>query len=204
MSQFLKLTSSQREIVDLTTQPIRGVQTNIVKVETGNAGVSYAARMAEQASRAADDTPRVLRLCATSHWDAVMSLIKLGGKGCYGSGNLDTIERCIRALSGESKRPLCFLLDRAGRMKTQHQEDFLMRCEWAANLNKVAIRVIYFFNKSKFYHIEEHKFVKDFHVASNLLKKAEEVYTFSATGLEELIGSDREAPANELEKRKLA
>ena len=204
MSQFLKLTPSQREIVDLTMQPIRGVQTHIVKVETGNAGVSYAARMAEQTSRASDDTPRVLRLCATSHWDAVMSLIKLGGKGCYGSGNLDTIERCIRALSGENKRPLCLLLDRAGRMKTQHQEDFLMRCEWAAQLNKIAVRVIYFFNKSKFYHMDEHKFVKDFHIASNLLKKSEGVYTFTAEGLTELIGSEREMPANELKQLKLA
>jgi len=186
-----RLTPSQREVLDIALQPVsRGVEINVIKIEAGHAGVSFVAKRAEQQCNFHAAAPRNIRLLATSNWDAEMSMIKIGGKGCYGSGHADIVERCLRRLAGDEKRPLCLWLDRAGRMRIPDQEDFAGRVEWCANHSGLSVRVIYLIQKTILWNNAKQRKERDWLLSEPLCRSARALYTFSANGLDEILADD--------------
>ena len=191
MSTLPRLTPSQREVIGIATHPLNaGTEVNVIKIECGNSGISTAAKLAERHCNFTPGAPRSIRLLATSNWDAEMSMIKIGGKGCYGSGHADIVERCLKRLAGDDKRPLCLWLDRAGRMRIPDQEDFAGRVEWCANHNGLAVRLIYLIQKTVIWNQEKQRKERDWLLSEPLLRSAKSQFTFSAKGLDEVIGDE--------------
>jgi hypothetical protein len=197
---IMHFTPSQKELLELSRRPIAGTEIHLVKIEEARSGVTTLARFARRESRVVSTVPLSLLLCATSQWDCMKAFIQTAGKGCWGSGYLDTIHRCLSRFSGDAHRRsgICLWLDRAGAMKPTEQETIGALLEWESDHLGIPLRVIYLLQKTLIWSAPEQRWLRDWIISAHLRKGATE-WNYRADEFEQVHEAEQEE-----QKRKIA
>jgi len=180
-------TRSQRELLAVSREEIKGCKVDVVEVHQDWSGISTVLRhIRKQPYLNIPGLPRNIALEADRPWNAVMSLVKTAGRECYGSGYLDTIWRCLKALAGDDKRPLCLWLEDARHERPFERERLLCNIEWCAERLGVSVRVVFLIGQLKVWDFKRQGRFKTF-VHSERLNAGARMFAYTSEGLEELL-----------------
>jgi hypothetical protein len=195
-------TRSQRELLAVSREEIKGCKVDVVEVHQDWSGISTVLRhIRKQPYLNIQGLPRNLMLEADRPWNAVMSLVKLAGPKSYGCGYLDTIWRCLESLAGADKRPLCLWLEDARHMRPYERETLQCEIEWAAERLGLDVRCVFLVGKTRVWNFKACCRQKTF-VHSERLNRRGRLFAYTTDGLDELLKVNE--PAEEMPAAKIA
>jgi hypothetical protein len=195
---FKNLTASQKQLVEISREPISGFQLDIVELHQDYSGVSTALRAIRRGGWAGSG-PRNIILEASRPWDVVMALVNIAGRNTYGNGYLDTCWKALSALSGDARSPLCLWFEDARHMKPAEREMLVCLIEWIHEQLNIPVRIVMLIGKTRVWDFSERKRVAKFVHSARLDARARK-FEFTREGLDEV---EREAGAEAEPLRKI-
>lgn len=182
---MLRWSKSQKELIQLASDPIKGTPLDVVAIKEWQAGLTTALRYIERQSERDKNIPRSVVLDGAGAWDAVVSLSRTAGPELSGLGYFDRMERAFRALSGEERRPLCLWLDEARLMRPSRRELFCAHVDYTAGFLRIPVRVVMLIGKVMVFHHQKQRRIEAFPaLGDRLLKRARE-WEFNRTEFNE-------------------
>ncbi|MCW8128947.1 MAG: hypothetical protein KIS92_01055 [Planctomycetota bacterium] len=178
-------TRSQKELMDLAREDFKGCRLDVVQICEYGKGLTSALQFMERTSRRASQGPVSVVLDGVSKWDFSRSLAKktdLSGGIC---GYFDCIERAVRALAGESHRPVVLWIEEARNMRPAHREAIFAHVAYVAEHIGFDIRVVYLIGRVMYWDGKLQQRVPKFPpLGSRLLHRAK-VWEFERAGIKE-------------------
>lgn len=184
----MRWTNSQKELIELSREPVNGFMVDIVEVHNYCSGLSRALDFIERqpfANMPRSAMPRNVRLDGSSAWNSVMELVNLTSKGNYGSGYLDTIWRCLPALSGNERRALCLWIEDSHLMRPVNRERLAVDVEHVAGRLQIGVRIIFLTGKVRLWDFKACKRFSAFVHSARMEERARK-FQFTREGLDEL------------------
>lgn len=188
----MQYTKSQRELIELSREPIKGFKLDVVEVTEDFSGVGTVLKFIRRQPYKNQDhgVPRNITIEAARPWDVVMGLVAQAGRKTLGSGYLDTVWKALAALS-EDRRPLCLWFDDVRYMRPTDREMIVCLLEWISEHLEIPIRIVMLVGKVRVWSPHVHKRVSMF-VHSARLDLRSRKLQFSREGLENIAKFDTE------------
>jgi len=181
----MEYTKSQRELMRIAKDPVKGFQLNVVEVSEDFSGVTTALKYIRRIPWKDDSKANInLTVEAARQWDVVMALVNLAGKKTYGYGYLDTIWRAMSQLAAH-KRGVVLWLDDVRYMKPVDRECIVCMLEWVADQLDMSVRIVMFVGKVRVWDFQQQKRVPTFVHSARLNERAKK-YEFSREGLDSI------------------